>query len=95
MKSRGFWPLHGDEDEVVFTYSNSRRRSHIERVLTEQFTGTLISDGYAAYARYAAAQEGVHPCPVLGAHARRLRSLIDPRHPDRQPESSEAPRHAH
>ncbi|NWN88942.1 MAG: IS66 family transposase [Micrococcaceae bacterium] len=59
MKSGWFWPLYGDADEVVFTYSNSRGRAHIEEVLSESFSGTLISDGYAAYARYAAAQENV------------------------------------
>ena len=50
MKSGWFWPLYGDADEVVFTYSNSRGRAHIEQVLNDQFSGTLISDGYAAYA---------------------------------------------
>ena len=59
MKTGWFWPLYGDADEVVFTYSNSRGRAHIEEVLSESFSGTLISDGYAAYARYAAAQESV------------------------------------
>jgi len=59
MKSGWFWPLYGDADEVVFTYSNSRGRVHIERVLNDQFSGTLISDGYAAYARYAEAQKGI------------------------------------
>ncbi|WP_206192728.1 IS66 family transposase, partial [Scrofimicrobium canadense] len=59
MKTGWFWPLYGDADEVVFTYSNSRGRAHIEQVLSESFSGTLISDGYAAYARYAAAQENV------------------------------------
>ncbi len=59
MKSGWFWPLYGDADEVGFTYSNSRGRLHIERVLNDQFSGTLISDGYAAYARYAEAQKGI------------------------------------
>ena len=48
MKTGWFWPLYGDDDEVVFTYSNSRGRLHIEQVLNDQFSGTLISDGYAA-----------------------------------------------
>jgi len=47
-----FWPMYGDKDEVVFTYSNSRARRVIEQILNEQFTGTLISDGYSAYASY-------------------------------------------
>ena len=56
-KSRGtmhqgyYWPLYGDQDEVVFTYSESRARRVIEQILSKDFDGTLVSDGYAAYAR--------------------------------------------
>ena len=53
LKQAWFWPLYGDGDEVVFTYSASRSRQHIEKILKEDFKGTLISDGYAAYASYA------------------------------------------
>lgn len=54
-----FWPLYGDQHEVVFTFSASRGRQHIEAILNSQFQGTLLSDGYAAYARYAETNEGV------------------------------------
>ena len=54
-----FWPIYGEDDEVVFTFSNSRARKHIEQVIGSSFQGTLISDGYAAYARYAEKSEGV------------------------------------
>lgn len=47
-----FWPMYGDKDEIVFTYSDSRARRVIEQLLNEQFSGTLISDGYSAYASY-------------------------------------------
>jgi len=47
-----FWPIYGDNNEIVFTYAGSRARHVIERILTEQFRGTLLSDGYAAYASY-------------------------------------------
>ena len=53
LKQGWFWPLYGDRDEVVFTFAASRGRQHIEATLRQQFSGTLISDGYAAYARYA------------------------------------------
>ena len=43
-----FWPMYGDKDEIVFTYSDSRARRVIEQLLNEQFMGTLISDGYSA-----------------------------------------------
>ena len=82
MKSAWFWPLYGDEDEVVFTYSNSRGRAHIEKTLKDQFTGTLISDGYAAYARYAQQQEGlIHAqCWV---HTRRYFIEAQKEHPEK------------
>lgn len=53
LKQCWFWPLYGEQDEVVFTFSRSRGRQHIEKTLRQQFTGTLISDGYSAYASYA------------------------------------------
>ncbi|MBV1877644.1 MAG: IS66 family transposase [Pseudomonadales bacterium] len=59
MKTGWFWPVCGDQGEIVFTYANSRAKAHIEQVLAEGFKGTLISDGYVAYACYTEAQEGV------------------------------------
>lgn len=53
LKQSWFWPLYGEKDEVVFTFSSSRGRQHIDNVLRQQFSGTLISDGYSAYASYA------------------------------------------
>jgi len=53
MKTGWFWPLYGDADEIVFTYSSSRGRLHIEQTLNDQFSGILLSDGYAAYTSYA------------------------------------------
>lgn len=59
MKTGWFWPVYGDRDEIVFTYASTRGRVHIENVLTALFTGTLVSDGYIAYARYTEAKEDV------------------------------------
>jgi|TARA_Y100000310_G_C20627044_1_gene786509 transposase len=59
MKTGWFWPVYGDQDEMVFTYANTRAKSHIEKVLASHFEGTLISDGYVAYARYTEANEHV------------------------------------
>ena len=70
MKKAWFWPVYGDGDEVAFTYSASRGRQHIERTLKEHFSGVLISDGYAAYARYAEACEGITHAQCW-AHTRR------------------------
>ena len=54
-----FWPIYGDRDEIVFTYSDSRARRVIEQLLNDQFTGTLLSDGYRAYASYVAKTDAV------------------------------------
>ncbi|XOZ34856.1 IS66 family transposase [Halomonadaceae bacterium KBTZ08] len=86
MKAGWFWPLYGDDDEVVFTYSNSRGRGHIEQVLTEQFTGTLISDGYAAYARYAEKHEGITHAQCW-VHARRYFIEAQKEHPEQATEA--------
>ena len=53
MKTGYFWPIYGKDHEVVFTFNESRGRQHIEAVLRKHFKGTLITDGYAAYARFA------------------------------------------
>lgn len=54
-----YWPIYGDQDEVVFTYSDSRARRVIEAILNDSFSGTLLSDGYSAYASYVAKAEGI------------------------------------
>jgi hypothetical protein len=58
MKQAWFWPLYGEDDEICFTFSPTRARQHLETIL-EGFTGTLLSDGYAAYARYAESNQKV------------------------------------
>lgn len=54
-----FWPLYGDADEVSFTFADTRARAHIEAVLGDRFHGTLLTDGYAAYTRYAQSKPAV------------------------------------
>ena len=54
-----FWPLYGEDDEASFTFADTRARSHIDKVFGERFHGTLITDGYSAYARYAENKPGV------------------------------------
>ena len=48
-----YWPIYGEEDEVCFTYSASRGKQHVVELLKE-FVGTLLTDGYATYERFAA-----------------------------------------
>ena len=59
LKQAYFWPIYGEHNEVVFTFSQSRGKQHIIDMLSQHYNGTLITDGYAAYARYAEKSEGV------------------------------------
>jgi len=52
MQQGYFWPMYGDRDEVVFAFASSRGKQVIEQLLGVQFSGTLIADGYAAYAAW-------------------------------------------
>ncbi|MEW8057387.1 MAG: IS66 family transposase [Candidatus Thiodiazotropha sp.] len=52
MKATWYWPIYGEDDEVCFTWSESRGSAHIKAQLGD-FQGVLLSDGYAAYDRYA------------------------------------------
>lgn len=56
MQQAYFWPLYGEADEICFTFSRSRAGAHIERTLGDRFQGVLLTDGYAAYEKYAAGQ---------------------------------------
>lgn len=59
MQQGYFWPIYGEDDEVVFTFNLSRGKKHIEDLLKTHFQGTLVTDGYAAYARFVEKTEGV------------------------------------
>jgi hypothetical protein len=52
MQATWFWPIYGEEDELAFTWSTSRGTRHVRQQLGD-FEGTLLTDGYAAYDRYA------------------------------------------
>jgi transposase len=54
-----FWPLYGEDDELSFTFADTRAKTHLDKVLGGRFQGTLVTDGYAAYARYAEAHPKV------------------------------------
>lgn len=53
LRQAYFWPLYGAADEIAFSYSPSRASAHVREVLGETFKGTLVTDGYEAYAKYA------------------------------------------
>jgi len=52
MQQAWYWPIYGEQDEIAFTFSTSRGSDHIKQSL-KGFEGTLLSDGYAGYDRYA------------------------------------------
>ena len=52
MRQAYFWPMYGEDDEIVFRYAPTREHHHVPALLGE-FRGTLLSDGYEAYAAYA------------------------------------------
>ena len=71
MKTGYFWPVYGQEDEVCFPFFPSRSHDKVRAVLGEQHPpdAVLISDGYAAYQRYAEKTGLTHA--QCWAHARR------------------------
>lgn len=69
MKTGYFWPLYGDQDEVVFPFFDNRRHENVDTLL-KGYHGTLISDGYGAYERFAARQRtGGEPGKETVTHA--------------------------
>ena len=69
MRQGYFWPIYGEDDEIVFPFAPTREHRHVEAFLGD-FEGVLSSDGYEAYARYAAKRAGVRHAQCW-AHARR------------------------
>lgn len=69
MRTAYFWPLYGDQDEVSFPYAPSRSMRHAEEILGP-YCGTLLTDGYHAYASYAERREKVVHA-LCWTHARR------------------------
>lgn len=52
MHQGWLWPVYGEDDEICFTYSSGRGAVHLETVL-KGFEGVLLTDGYAAYDKFA------------------------------------------
>jgi len=53
MRQAYLWPVHGDQNEIVFRYTSTRDHRHVQEIIGDDYTGTLLTDGYEAYARYA------------------------------------------
>jgi transposase len=52
MKRGYFWPVYGDQDEIIFPFSPSRGPELVEQLLKE-YCGVLLTDGYSVYERFA------------------------------------------
>ena len=70
LKQGVFWPMYGDANEVVFPYSASKSKAQLSTLLADWSGGTLLSDGYSAYASYAEARQDVTHAECW-AHTRR------------------------
>ena len=79
MKTGYFWPVYGDRDEVAFPFAPTRSHRVVVETLGE-FSGTLVTDGYAAYDRYREHHAGlVHA--LCWAHTRRNFVEAEPSEP--------------
>lgn len=66
MKQAYYWPILGEDDEICFAFSPSRGQKVVQELL-EGFNGTLLTDGYGVYERYAVQEEIEHAqCWVHG-----------------------------
>jgi transposase len=86
LKAGYFWPVYGEQDEVCFPYFDSRQHACVRELLGDkpQEGSVLLSDGYAAYSRYAEATGVTHA--QCWAHTRRgfFEALtVEPRAADR------------
>ena len=81
MRMGYFWPVYGEDHEVCFHFSPSRAHATVKQVLGNDFTGVLISDGYAAYQRYAEQVKSCTPA-ACWAHTRRGFEQALSAHPD-------------
>jgi hypothetical protein len=69
MKTGYYWPIFGDNNEIVFCFSPSRATRVIHELLGD-FSGTLVTDGYTAYERYSN-KMGTATRSQCWSHARR------------------------
>jgi len=88
MKGAYFWPVYGEHDEGGFPFFESRRAEHVEQALGLKPAegAVLLSDGYSAYAHYAAKTGITHA--QCWAHTRR--HLFDAQ--GAQPQAAARPR---
>jgi transposase len=69
MATGYFWPVYGDSHEVCFHFAPTRAHSVVPALLAD-FKGTLLTDGYEAYAKYASKSAAVRHA-ACWVHTRR------------------------
>jgi hypothetical protein len=69
MQGAYFWPMYGDRREVAFPFSTSRSLAAAREILGT-YQGTLLTDGYTVYERYADAMQGIEHAQCW-SHTRR------------------------
>ena len=70
MKQAWFWPMLGESGDIYFHFSPSRGKQVLVDLLDEHFKGTVQTDGYDVYARYAADHKDITHA-LCWAHTRR------------------------
>jgi transposase len=56
MQQAYYWPILGEDDEICFAFAPSRGKKVVQELL-EGFKGTLLTDGYGVYERYATQEQ--------------------------------------
>ena len=70
MKTGWLWPVLGESGDIAFGYSDQRGAASVKAFLGEAYSGTIQTDGYEVYAKYAAKlPQCVHA--LCWAHTRR------------------------
>lgn len=87
MRTGYFWPLYGDQEEVAFPYASSRSKREAEEILGS-YCGTLLTDGYAAYAGFAESRDKIVHA-LCWAHTRRGFVQAEQVEPDRSRQAVE------
>jgi transposase len=64
-----FWPIYGDQEEIAFPFAPTRAERVVREVLGD-FCGTLLTDGYKVYDRFARSMADIVHAQCW-AHARR------------------------
>lgn len=51
MRRGQLWPLDGENDEVVYRFTDNRRHTHAREILGSRYKGALLPDGCESQCR--------------------------------------------